>query len=296
MASVPLSSMPLDPEAEHFEAKPWEAAATHYTETVGPSSALAAPHMVALASSLVPLGGRDSGSRILELGAGTGSLTFAIVAAAPTAPLLATDISSEMLNQLRANAVKAGVGVIPTQILDMTAPITPATPEGAFSHVFCFMALQNLPEPLPSIREWLRLLRPGGVLAVGVWDFDQPTGPHDIWLKAARKVVAGHVDTTMLPPGRWNGLVDLEKGLRGIGLRDVKAQPCQVGFNVGSEGFMHFFWESRSPMPVAYRKGRSEDEIEKLKAAMLDILKDEYDDGKNIPLWTGLVAGIKRAV
>lgn len=38
------------------------------------------------------------------------------------------------------------------------------------------MGLQNLLGSESSVRQWLRLLQLGGVLGIGVCDFDKPTG------------------------------------------------------------------------------------------------------------------------
>lgn len=279
-------------ETNYSEAEPWIAASRDYTEHVGPSTAEAAPHMVALASSILPL--TSDTSNILELGAGTGSLTFAIAAAAPETPLLATDISPEMLAQLTSNAAKAGISNVPrTQVLDMTAV---ELPKADFSHIFCFMAIQNLSDPLPSVRHWINLLKPGGVLAIGIWDIDKPIGPYDIWFKTASKVLTKPVNRSMLPPGAWKGSKGLENGLREAGLHNLKLQSYEVGFNIGKEAFMKFFWEGQNPMPVECRKGRSEEETEKLKLGMLEVLRDEYEDGNDVPLWIGLAVGVKGAL
>lgn len=286
LASPDLASLP-----KHCEAESWNPAAATYNDSVGPSSGLAAPPIIASAHSLSPID--DPSANLLELGAGTGSLTLALARRFPHAPLLATDISPAMLSELRAAAATAGVPAIETRVVDMTEPVTPQTPVGAFSHVFCFMALQNLPDPGAAIAQWLRLLAPGAILAVGIWDFDLPCGPYEIWHKTARAVDPKHVVTPMLPEGRWTGRRQLEKGMMERGLNDVRVEEHEVGFNIGIEGFMRFFWESGSPFPLEKRTGRSSEDVTALKKAMLVILGEEYDDGKSIPLWTALAVGRK---
>jgi len=70
-------------------------------------------------------------------------------------------------------ATDGGTDNVTTQILDMAHPITDATLEGAFTHVFSTMALQIIQAPeVGTMQEWKRLLAPDGVVAIGIWDFD----------------------------------------------------------------------------------------------------------------------------
>lgn len=88
---------------------------------------LGAARLIELADGLHPLS--IPYARAIDLGAGTGSLTYQLAARFPTLPILATDISPGMLEQLMSSTN------ITSQVADMAAPIGGAIEEGSFSHV-----------------------------------------------------------------------------------------------------------------------------------------------------------------
>ena len=284
-----LNPSSITSQAPFFKAEGWNVAASDYDLAVGRCSRIAADRLITMADSLRPL---DAvGQTSIELGAGTGSLTHLLRRRFDQLPILATDIAPNMLEVLRTT----GSGnPVDTQVLDMADPITSKTAEGTFTHVFCSMALQTLPEPVLAVEQWKRLLVPGGIMAVGIWDFDEPCGPHAIWQEAAQMVDPAYVNPPILQAGRWTGLKQLEVGLRAADLVDVRSESCQCGFDVGSEGFMHFFWESRNPMPVERQLSFGDGDLEQVRVAMASVLKEKYDEGRSIPLFTGLAVGRKR--
>ncbi|MEJ3657353.1 class I SAM-dependent methyltransferase [Actinomycetes bacterium KLBMP 9759] len=113
------------------------------------------------------------GLEVLDLGAGTGKLTAALVTL-PGATVTAVDPDPEMLGQLRTllpdvRAVEGSAESIPLPDASVDAVVA-----GQAWHWF---------EPELAFPEIARVLRPGGVLA-GLWNADDPdvewlTGMHD---------------------------------------------------------------------------------------------------------------------
>ncbi|TVY54103.1 Malonyl-[acyl-carrier protein] O-methyltransferase [Lachnellula cervina] len=267
----------------------WDTAAAQYNDAVGHSSRLGAIQLISLTETLEPPLSAPS-ARVIDLGAGTGSLTYQLAERYPELPILATDISPSMLDQLMVNATAN----ITTQVADMRAPVVGAAAEGSFSHVFSTMAIQLLPDPAANgtLAEWARLLIPDGIVAIGVWDFDQNCGPHALWAEAAVAVDPTYVNPPLVVPGHWNGLAQLEDGMKRAGFRDVKARSQHIGFDIGKEGFMRFFWESKNPMTLD-RQASFKGDLEKVKLKMGRLLDEVYDGGRSIPLSAGLVVGRK---
>jgi len=116
--------------------------------------------------------------------------------------------------------------------------------------------------------------------------------PHAIWHDAARAVDRSYVNPHLVPAKSWSGLSQLELGPRQSGFRDIKVELFRIGFDVGREGFMKFFWESGTPMPVQRIESFKVD-LEKVKKVMERILTEQYDNGRNIPLEAALAAGRK---
>ncbi|KAG9235553.1 S-adenosyl-L-methionine-dependent methyltransferase [Amylocarpus encephaloides] len=266
----------------------WDSAAAQYNDAVGRSSRIGATRLIAMADSLSPLSAADA--HAIDLGAGTGSLTHQLASSFPAVPILATDISPGMLEQLMALNVRGSK--ITTQVADMAAPVGGEAAEGAFSHVFSTMAIQVLPEPASegTLAQWSRLLKPDGVIAIAIWDFDEDCGPHAIWNDACRAVDPSYVPPPQLPPRSWTGCSQLEEGLKVAGFRDVQAEVTHLGFDVGKEGFLRFFWESGNPMTLECR-GSFHGDLGKVRTEMERLLDEVYGGGSKIPLSAGLAVG-----
>ncbi|EPE31807.1 S-adenosyl-L-methionine-dependent methyltransferase [Glarea lozoyensis ATCC 20868] len=273
----------------------WNNAAADYNAAVGESSKLAATRLITLTNDLHPISAA-SDPRALDLGAGTGSLTHLLSDAFPSLPILATDISPGMLEKLMATGALANKKNVTTQVADMSSPVGGEVTEGSFSHVFSTMAIQVLPNPADegTLGKWASLLQPDGVVAIAVWDFNEVCGPHSIWTEAAKAVDPFYESPPPLPPRHWYGHTQVEEELKKVGFRDVMSEVLDIGFNVGKEGFMRFFWESENPMPIE-RLASFKGDLSKVKLEMDRLLDEKYDSGKKIPLFAALAVGKRPA-
>lgn len=101
------------------------------------------------------------GGRTLDiLDAGTGTGYFAILLAEQGHRVTGIDLTSAMLREAE-NAVRLA-GVV-ARFLELDAQAT-GLPGGSFDAVVTRNLTWTLPDPDAAYREWLRLLRPGGVL------------------------------------------------------------------------------------------------------------------------------------
>jgi ubiquinone/menaquinone biosynthesis C-methylase UbiE len=99
--------------------------------------------------------------RTLEIGAGTGYFTLNLMRAGLIREAVATDISPGMLDALSGSAAELGLAV-ETAACDATRlPFE----DGEFDLVFGHAVLHHLPDLEAAFREFLRVLRPGGVMA-----------------------------------------------------------------------------------------------------------------------------------
>lgn len=120
----------------------------------------------------------------LDVGAGAGFVTEALLARG--ARVHAVDASPNMVDILRERfpAVDARVG---------DAEALPYA-DGAFDRVFANMCLHHVERPAAALAEWVRVLRPGGRLAVTDLDAHDleflRTEHHDRWMGFARDDVA----------------------------------------------------------------------------------------------------------
>jgi SAM-dependent methyltransferase len=120
------------------------------------------PYARDLAERLAKAGPRD----ILEVAAGTGSLTRAIAAALPVeARIVASDISQPMLDRA-ATRLPADRRIAWRQADAAMLPFEDA----AFDAVVCQFGAMFFPDKIQAYREVRRVLRPGGHFMFNVWD------------------------------------------------------------------------------------------------------------------------------
>jgi SAM-dependent methyltransferase len=115
------------------------------------------------AARLVKFAGIKPGHRVLDVACGTG--VVAITAARHEAHVTALDLTPELLSVARDNAQIAGVAV------DWHEGDVESLPfdADAFDVVVSQYGHMFAPRPEVAVREMLRVLRPGGVLAFSTW-------------------------------------------------------------------------------------------------------------------------------
>ena len=119
-----------------------------------------APYAADLASRVAAAGPR----RVLEIAAGTGVVTRALVDALPDAEIVATDLNPAMLEQ--AQSVGTARPVQWRQADAMALPFA----DGEFDAVVCQFGVMFFPDKPQAFAEARRVLKPGGTFLFNVWD------------------------------------------------------------------------------------------------------------------------------
>nr|POE51653.1 putative methyltransferase c1b3.06c [Quercus suber] len=100
--------------------------------------------------------------KLLDVGAGSGTITASLAKYMPHGHVTATDISDEILKSAAAYAEKVGV----TNITFQTANVYKLPfSDDAFDIVHASMVLSHLDAHADALREMLRVTKPGGVVA-----------------------------------------------------------------------------------------------------------------------------------
>lgn len=107
------------------------------------------------------------GQRILDIAAGAGEpAVSAAERVGSSGYVLATDISEGIVELARQVALERGFKQIETRAMDGEKP---DLPDASFDAVLCRLGLMYMPHPVTALREWRRVLRPGGRVAVAVF-------------------------------------------------------------------------------------------------------------------------------
>ena len=193
----------------------WQSGAAARGQSLGPATDL-----------LLDLAGVAAGSRVLDVGAGSGDQTLvAAQRVGPTGAVLATDPSASMVD-LTAEAVRAAgfenvqTRVMAAQQLDLDSESVDA--------VIARNSLQFVPDLQQGLAEIRRVLKPGGRFAALTWSLTE-NNPY----RSIPMVIASRLAGRPFPepgPGPW-GLRDaaaLGEAFRTAGFREVDVQTVAI--------------------------------------------------------------------
>jgi SAM-dependent methyltransferase len=130
-----------------------------YERFMGRWSRLLAPRYIAFA------GVRD-GDRVLDVGAGTGSLASALASALPSSQVVGVDPSETFVAHAAGNATSARLRF---EVGDAQAL---AFADASFDHAMALLVLNFVPDHDKAASEMRRVTRPRGVVSACVWDYD----------------------------------------------------------------------------------------------------------------------------
>ena len=120
------------------------------------------------------------GMRLLDVGCGPGSITRGLAERVAPGPVVGLDLSRETLAAARDDAAVRGLENLRYEegsVYELPFP------DDSFDVAYAHQVLQHLREPGAALREMLRVVRPGGLVAVR--DVDWGTAaywPHDPWI------------------------------------------------------------------------------------------------------------------
>lgn len=162
------------------------------------------------------------GSCWLDVGCGTGVLSRAILERADPAQLTGIDASSAILDYARKQ-VSDERGVF----LTGDARQLPVEDAGCDTAV-AGLVLNFIPDKTTALREMRRAVKPGGVVAVYVWDYADRMQMHRLFWEeaAALQPDARQLDVgSRFPECKPGPLVNL---FRGAGLHEIEVRPIEI--------------------------------------------------------------------
>ncbi|KUL97224.1 SAM-dependent methyltransferase [Bosea sp. WAO] len=117
-----------------------------------------------LAEPFIRFAGLEDGERVIDVGCGTGSLTFTLPQAAEIGEIAAIDFSPIFVEEAQRRNTDPRIAI---RQGDATAiPFE----DGRFDRALSLLVLHFVPEADKAVAEMRRIVRPGGVVAAAVWD------------------------------------------------------------------------------------------------------------------------------
>lgn len=117
-----------------------------------------------LAPMFIDFAGLAAGEKILDVGCGTGSLTFALAKFPDVGEIMAIDFSPVFVQEAKRRNADPRVKIRQADACDLPFE------SGAFDRALALLVLHFVPEAGKAVSEMRRVVRPGGVVAAVVWD------------------------------------------------------------------------------------------------------------------------------
>jgi ubiquinone/menaquinone biosynthesis C-methylase UbiE len=247
-----------------------------------------------LTEALIREAGISEGDSVLDIagGAGEPSLTIA-ERVGPTGSVTCTDAVAEMVEAARAEARSRGITNV--EFKQCTADSLPFADE-SFDFVVSRLGAMFFPDPLAACKEMLRVVKPGGMIALVVWHKSE-LNPfcHIVSDVIARHVPAPPPDPDELSAFRFAELGKLASILTQAGADEVtdKVLRFQMQLPISAEQF----WSIRSEISESLRtKLATLSEAEKAQVAheVQESVRPFFpNDQMNFPTQMVIVTGRK---
>lgn len=180
----------------------------------------------------------ERGQRAVDVGCGPGALTTLLVDRLGAESVAAVDPSEPFVEAVRARLPGVDVCRGAAESLPWA--------EDSFDLATANLVVHFMREPVTGLREMARVTRPGGTVAVTVWDLAEDVGPVGVFHAATHDLAPEAPHERDLPGARPGHLAEL---VRAAGLDVVDERPLEIAVRFES---LDDWWE-----PFTYGVGPS---------------------------------------
>ena len=231
-------------------------------------------------------------SNVLDVAAGTGEPGLTAAGRVPKGAVTVTDLSDRMLEVAAENAARRGIRNFQTRQCDAGAlPF----PDNSFDAVLCRFGFMFFPDVDVSVKEFVRVAKPGARVCTAVWDVPDKNP----WATTIINTISKYVEMPTPPPGspglfRCAAPGYMETAFRKGGLKDitVKTVAGEITFKTAEE-YWRFMTEIAAPVVASLTKA-DEPTRKKIEATVLDLARKTSPDGKpRLPWSASVISGRK---
>ncbi|KAL8797484.1 MAG: hypothetical protein Q9195_000300 [Heterodermia aff. obscurata] len=243
----------------------WDSVSTLYHTVVGQLTIPIAAGLVDWVHDNAPLNRPDVS--VMDNGCGTGIVSSVLKRNYPTLPLLATDFSSGMIDEVLRNAEASGWTNFQARFLD-SRNLTSVETE-SITHLFTTFMICLAPDPDQIASEMHRVLQHDGILGLAVWAepnfgfFEAP------WIEACQELDPTYEAPTIMDPA-WTKPENIRRGLAKAGFERVEIKAEQQSWDWENVNAVStYFFDGQNPGNTKWQdswtgRGQSLDKVRPL--------------------------------
>ena len=217
------------------------------------------------------------GDMVLDVAAGTGEPGLAIAAMIGNGTVVITDLSDGMLETAKEKVAATGIANVQLRSADATAlPFE----DNTFDAISCRFGFMFFPDMQLASNEFYRVLKPGGRIAVSVWNKPE----RNFWVMATTSTLNRELQLSPPPTGAPGMFRCAEDGLiaslfKTSGFTNIKDSTIIGELEIDT---MDRYWEFMSEVitpVVAALSGVSDEVKAKLKQETVKTVNEKFPDG-----------------
>lgn len=227
--------------------------------------------------------------KVLEVAAGTGIVTRRLLEALPSkSRLTVTDLNEPMLDHARRK-----IGEDPRVDWRQADALELPFSDGEFDAVVCQFGLMFFPDKAKGVREFHRVLAPGGHLLLSVWDSLEANPHGTIAQSAIAEFLPVDPPQFYAIPFSYYDVAEIRKVVRATGFRSVEIETIELTGESPSAALAARGFVRGNPVVNTIRE-RAPDKFDAIERLAAKRLTERYGaDPIRIPLRAHIVSAVR---
>lgn len=227
------------------------------------------------------------GEKVLETACGTGLVTIQIAGTVGhEGTISATDISDKMIEIAGDRVEKENLANVKLKRMDAEEL---EFEDDLFDAALCALGLMYVPDPVQSLSEMARVLKPGGRAGIAIWGERKNCGWADIF-PIVDKRVASDVCPLFFQQGTGNAL---KYSMNEAGFKQIELERLSVNLHYPSDEVALMAAFAGGPVALAYQKFNDQTREEAHREYLDSITDYRKGDGYQIPGEFVVAKGLK---